>query len=664
MAQHQDQVERSVPNYSGYRALLPGLLGIGIVVAARLTGFLQPLEWAALDTALKWRLAEPTDEHVTIVGIDESDIQAVGTYPIPDEVLAQALQQLQDYGAEAIGLDIVRDVPVEPGHRALVESFQSMDNVIGAESVVPDRFGSLIAPPPALPSEHIGFVDNKLDADGNIRRSLLGAATTDGGYQFSMPIRLAMAYLEPDGLMLENGIRDPAAMRFGSVELARVSPNTGGYVRADAGGIQTLLNFRSGAEPFRRVSLMEVLQGEADPEWFRDRIVLVGVTASSAKDIVQSSAVRSSNPGLVFGVEVQAHATSQLVNAVLEGRSLLYTWSDGWEYAWIVVWGWVGIGISRRVQRLGRYFALVVGLSIGLLSLAYVGVFGGWWLPIVPALFAFWLNSVVFHVAYLYNCSLQSRIRDRQLVIEHTFTAIHNGPLQTLATLTRKVDAPDFSQEQLQQDLQNLNSELRSVYETIRREAMQDGREPSLYDLSLPLHELLYEVYSDTLQRDFPYFKDLKIHIVKFEPFDETSLSPELKRNLCQFLEEALCNVGKHAAGTKRLLIECRNDGTSNVIRVEDNGVSVGMDARISEQSRPSEGSSAPPGWGTRQAKTLARQLGGTFERWFACAEHVSPKSAKGMVCELRWQARRSFEQGVQHLVQTLTLAVFGKPRD
>ncbi|MGB3613533.1 MAG: CHASE2 domain-containing protein, partial [Elainellaceae cyanobacterium] len=595
--------------------VVPGLIGIGVVVAARVAGLLQPLEWAALDTALRWRPAEPTDQRVVVVGITEDDINAAGSYPIPDGVLAQLLRQLQAYRPHAIGLDIVRDIPVEPGHGELVAAFQSMDNVIGAESVIPDRLGTVIAAPPSLPSQQIAAVDSLLDGDGKLRRSLLGTPTVDGDYRFTMALQLAKVYLEQRNVTLENGINDPAAMRFGTVELPRVHPNSGGYVRADAGGNQVLLNFRSGSEPFRMVSLSQVLEGPVDPDWFRDRVVLIGLTASSTKDLVQSSAVASSNPGLVFGVEIQAHATSQLISAVLDGRSLLRVWADVWEYGWIIFWGVVGIGVSQLAQRPSRHFALVIITSVGLVGLGYISLTTGLWLSVVPALMAFLVNAVILHAVDLYNKSLQARVRERQLVIEQTFTAIHNGPLQTLAMLMRDVEDSNVSKPAVQTGLQQLNYELRGVYAAIKQEVTEDDRlylrGQSSLDLKTPLHELLYDVYYDVLQRDFPNFVALKVKVTKFEPFDEVTLSPKQKRDLCRLLEEMLCNVGKHADGTSRLIIECRYDSPFNIIRVIDNGIGIATPqvAIVSKKTKRAPKSVQLSGQGTQQATNLARQL-------------------------------------------------------
>ena len=608
-------------------------------MAARLLGLLQPLELAALDAGLRWRPPEPTDSRVTVVGINEADIQAVGTYPIPDGVLAELLRQLQNGGAAAIGLDIVRDLPVEPGHDALVAAFESIDHVIGARTAVAGRVvGAPIEAPPSLPPEQLGLVDAVLDDDGKLRRSLLGITTADGSFQVSMALRLAELYLKQHQLPLENGIRDRWAMRFGQAELPRVQPNSGAYVGVDAGGVQTLINFRSGEQPFPIVSMMDVLEGTLPSEVIRDRVVLVGVTSLSVKDITHTAAVASVNPGLVFGVEVQAHAVSQVLSAALDRRSLLRTWPDLWEYSWIIFWGTVGLGLCQYPHRLRYHGLLVAVIGGGLLAISYGALLSGWWLPVVPALMALLLITVVIYPFQRYDRALRSRINERQMVIDQTFTAIHNGPLQRLAVLMRQVDHAPPPQGELRQELSQLNKELRQVCAAVKEEVAQDGllylRGQSSLEMTAPLHELLHEVYSDVLQRNLTYLAPVRLKVTKFEPFDEVTLRPEQKRELCRVLEEMLCNVGKHAAGTSRLIIDCRQDGAVNVIRVIDNG--SGLPPATNGQVKPTSTS----GEGTRQAQALARQLNAIFER--------SPNSPKGTRCELRWTPKRSLLRRVR----------------
>lgn len=617
---------------------LPGLLVIALVVAVRLVGGLQFFERFALDYMLRLRFPEPTDERILVVGINEQDIRQLG-YPISDQTLATLLQSLERYQPSVIGLDIFRDMPMEPGHAGLVNVFRTNQNIIGIEKILDSQTSLSINPPPALPSDQIGFVDAVLDTDGYLRRSLLGATDANEQYKFSLTLRLAERYLATHGVTLTNGIRDPVAMRFGNVELTRFQANTGGYVGADAGGNQILINFRSGAEPFHQVSMQEVLTGQVPADWIRDRVVLVGYTALSVKDTVSSVTASRTNPGLVFGVEIQAHAVSQIVSAVLDGRALLQVWPEGWEYFWIIVWGGIGISLGRFIR---SPFKLLLGLGVAvaiLISICYGLLLLSWWVPLVPALLVLMLNGTGLTAALFYQHTqdLKARLHDRQLAIDETFDAIHNGPLQTLAQLLRNTQDQALSTEQLHTDLARLNRELRAVYDTVQIETLADGKTFYLNsDLKLnldhPMHEVLYEVYTHTLSRDLPCFKTLKLKVTTFDEMDERFLRIEQKRGLCRFLEEALCNVGKHAAGVTRLDVVCKQEKNQNVICVIDNGIPDVM---------PDESQRFVAGRGTQQARELARQLGGTFQR-NPVEKLASPSaSVQGTVCQLTWSVSK-----------------------
>lgn len=77
--------------------------------------------------------ARKRDEHIVIVGIDEKDIAWVKQYPIPDEKIAELLTKLETYKPLAIGLDIFKNVPVEPGGEQLAQVLRSNSNIIGIE---------------------------------------------------------------------------------------------------------------------------------------------------------------------------------------------------------------------------------------------------------------------------------------------------------------------------------------------------------------------------------------------------------------------------------------------------------------------------------------------------------------------------------------------------
>jgi two-component sensor histidine kinase len=128
------------------------------------------------------------------------------------------------------------------------------------------------------------------------------------------------------------------------------------------------------------------------------------------------------------------------------------------------------------------------------------------------------------------------------------------------------------------------------------------------------MRELFYTVYSHTIQRDFPCFKTLKVKARSFDPIEEQYLNLDRKRELCQFLEEALCNVGKHAQGVTRLSATGKRNEDSYTLSIKDNG------------SNPC---SSSEGRGTKQCQNIAKQLRGTFKR--------EPLPKKGTLCELTW---------------------------
>ena len=63
-----------------------------------------------------------------------------------------------------------------------------------------------------------------------------------------------------------------------------------------------------------------------------------------------------------------------------------------WEYLWIVAWGGIGLGLGRLIQSPTKQVLIVVGLSLGLVGLAYGRLIGGVWMPLVPALLALGLE--------------------------------------------------------------------------------------------------------------------------------------------------------------------------------------------------------------------------------------------------------------------------------
>ncbi len=374
------------------RSILTATGMAGCVVVCRLAGWLQPLEWTAYDQLFRLRSLEPPDSRVVIVGIGEADLKTIGAWPIPDATMAQLIQKLKAANPRAIGMDIYRDLPVGPGDRqALDQIFQTTPNLVGIEQIA-DGANPGVAPNPRLQQRgQVGFNNTMVDADGNVRRGLL-YWTVDKKQHESFALKLARLYLQHEGIQPKAAAHS-TDLQLGPAVFQRFAPNDGSYVQADAAGYQFLANLRGPAQRFPIVPMGEVLAGQVPAEVFRDRIVLIGSTAGSLKDVFSTAysteGLKSTSPLPITGVELQANFISQILSAALDGRGLVQVWPKPLEWAWIWVWAGVGAVVCQRWRSPLKSAGRLLLASTGLAGICYGGlVLATVWIPFVPAALA------------------------------------------------------------------------------------------------------------------------------------------------------------------------------------------------------------------------------------------------------------------------------------
>ena len=87
----------------------------GLIIVGSQAGFFRLLEWAIFDQFVQLRPVEPVEQRIAIVTIAESDINYVRKWPMSDRVMAQLIRNIKAQQPRVIGIDIYRDLPVEPG---------------------------------------------------------------------------------------------------------------------------------------------------------------------------------------------------------------------------------------------------------------------------------------------------------------------------------------------------------------------------------------------------------------------------------------------------------------------------------------------------------------------------------------------------------------------
>ncbi len=361
--------------------ILTSSLASALVLGLRQFGAFQPLELAAFDLLTRLQSTPPPDPRLLVVAISEADLQAQQRWPLPDLTIAQAIAQLQPHRPTVIGLDLHRDLPQPPGQAQLQAQLQA-PNLI-AITKLGDSEDIPVPPPPHLPTERVGFNDLLLDPDGSVRRNLLFAAPDPQQPPlFAFSLRLALRYLAVHRISPRSLPQPSAAIQLGAARLQPLTPDAGSYQNLDARGYQILLRYRS-PQPARALSLSQVLQGQFDPSWVSGKVVLIGTTAPSAKDLFFTPfSATAADQRKLAGVWVHAQMVSQLLSAASGERPLLWFWPEALELLWVLAWALLGGSLAWRTQS-----PWLLGLAGAALLAALLG--GGWllftqqgWVPL------------------------------------------------------------------------------------------------------------------------------------------------------------------------------------------------------------------------------------------------------------------------------------------
>ena len=231
-----------------------------------------------------------------------------------------------------------------------------------------------VAFPPALatPPERYGFNDFPFEL-GAVRRGFLFLWDAQDHVYPSFALALALQ----TGV---SGKQQSSAFHIGKARFPRFRSNNGPYIRAQDGGHQFLLDFKS-PRKFVTYSLDDVLSNRVQDQAWRGKIVLIGEGAESAHDF-QTTPLQQSVPG----VELHAQTLNQLLRAAERGDRPTTAWPESAEVAWILVWCILGGAIGFFIRRPLVLLAACCALGGALVAICWIAFVHDFWLPFVPAL--------------------------------------------------------------------------------------------------------------------------------------------------------------------------------------------------------------------------------------------------------------------------------------
>ncbi|MBW4560567.1 MAG: EAL domain-containing protein [Mojavia pulchra JT2-VF2] len=381
----QRQVNRSIATLSLRQSVfITSILITGLVMGVRQLGWLQFLELVAFDQMVRLQPDAGPDPRLLVVTITEADIQEQKKWPISDQTLSQVLAKLQQAQPKAIGLDLYRNLPQPPGREVLMQQLQA-PNVITINNLG-DTNAEGVSPISGLAAEKIGFNDFVIDPDGVVRRNFIYAYQGETQF-YSFSLRLGLKYLAQTGVKLKV---NPNVLQLGNTVFPPLLPDSGGYHDIDNAGYQIMISYRSPEKVARQVSLSQVLRGQFDPDWVKDKVVLIGTTAPSLKDLFFTpySPGKPAIPAMP-GVLLHAQLVSQLLSITLDQQPIFWFWPEWAESLWVWIWAFLGGVLAWRLR---HPLSLGVTGAISLAGLAYIcfSIFTqAGWIPLIPPILAF-----------------------------------------------------------------------------------------------------------------------------------------------------------------------------------------------------------------------------------------------------------------------------------
>jgi adenylate cyclase len=281
------------------------LAGVGLLFTVFFT-FVQPFSFVQLWLSDQLFLAKSPSPNIVVVGIDDDSLRTYGQWPWTRDLHAQAIDNLAAAGAQVIAFDVLF-ADSTPYDEQLATAMLNAGNVVVAmagtqtptdsgDGLVFDSF--LVPTSPVLEAAaSIGHANIIPDKDGKVRQLPLVIKDRNGNFYPSFG--LAALYTMASMPLPETYVRDKGNLYL----LLRDIPVDSDY--------NFRVNYSPAASSRPYLSYGDVVSGDFDPAVVKNKIVVIGMTATGELDTwaIPTSAEK------VPGVFIQAAAMDTVLRS-------------------------------------------------------------------------------------------------------------------------------------------------------------------------------------------------------------------------------------------------------------------------------------------------------------------------------------------------------------
>ena len=289
--------------------------------------------------------SKPAPDDIVIVAIDQESLNEIGNWPWPRAVHASLLDRLTSAKTKIVIFDVLFTDPDRfnpENDEALRSALKNNGRVVLPVNLEPLQIGGQFTERLPLPefssgAVGLGHVNVDLDTDGILRKVNLNVGLGDAFWQHLT--YSAAALVQPESVL-----------KYRKMQTANSFEST--YSWHTQKDQQYLIPFLGPPGSFTHISYSDVLLGHISPDLLKNKVVLVGATATGLGDYLPTPMTGTLSG--MSGVEINANIydglrNGKLVSPLNESIQLMILLIGGILYAVVLVFASPNIAIAVSV---------------------------------------------------------------------------------------------------------------------------------------------------------------------------------------------------------------------------------------------------------------------------------------------------------------------------